>query len=288
MNLATKISLSTVRLECTGRNMSSVGTGYLYYYKLENGDIFPVIVTNKHVIANATKIKTEFHVIAQGAHVGDDGLADFEEKLNVEIDDFENETLFHPSNDIDLCIILLGKTLNRIRSGYGVKNVFLDKSWHVESALESIIRPIETIVMIGYPNGLWDEVNNRPIARRGLTASHPLKPWNGKRQFMIDAACFPGSSGSPVFLYEDGLYRNNAGTFVPGTRAKLLGTLFSGPQITSSGKLIDVPIPTTTLSKAEMEQIPIIQTMMNLGNVLHASLLDDFIPLIVHFMKKWG
>ncbi|WP_406867167.1 serine protease [Paraburkholderia fungorum] len=288
MNPATEISLSTVRLECTGRGAVSVGTGYLYCYKLKGGEIYPVIVTNKHVIAHATKIKTEFHVIKQGADVGEDGHADFEEKLNVEFDDFESDTIFHPDKEIDLCAILLGKTLNRIRPGYGVKNVFLNKGWHIEPALESIIRPIESVIMIGYPNGLWDEVNNRPIARRGLTASHPLKPWNGKRQFMIDAACFPGSSGSPVFLYEDGLYRNNEGVFVAGTRAKLLGTLFSGPLITANGKLVEIPIPTTPLSKTETEKIPVIQTMMNLGNVLHASLLDDLRPLVENFMQKWS
>jgi len=57
--------------------------------------------------------------------------------------------------------------------------------------------------MIGYPNGLWDHVNNLPLIRRGITASHPgvdyqIEGQNGPGVTVIDMACFPDSSGSPV------------------------------------------------------------------------------------------
>lgn len=52
--------------------------------------------------------------------------------------------------------------------------------------------------MVGYPDGIWDEFNNQPIVRRGITATHPKNDFNGKGEFLIDAVCFPGSSGSPV------------------------------------------------------------------------------------------
>jgi len=32
---------------------------------------------------------------------------------------------------------------------------------------------LENITMIGYPNGIWDEKNNMPIVRRGITATNP-------------------------------------------------------------------------------------------------------------------
>ena len=38
---------------------------------------------------------------------------------------------------------------------------------------ESELSAVEEILMIGYPNGLWDAVNNYPLIRRGVTASHP-------------------------------------------------------------------------------------------------------------------
>src|SRR3954471_785314 len=65
---------------------------------------------------------------------------------------------------------------------------------------------VEEILMIGYPNGLWDAVNNYPLIRRGVTASHPAVDFdvNGVPTTVIDAACFPGSSGSPVVLHNAG------------------------------------------------------------------------------------
>lgn len=60
--------------------------------------------------------------------------------------------------------------------------------------------------MIGYPNGLWDSQNNLPIIRRGITATSVKKDYNGKKEFLIDAAVFPGSSGSPVFIFNEGSY----------------------------------------------------------------------------------
>jgi len=72
--------------------------------------------------------------------------------------------------------------------------------------------------MVGYPVGIWDSANNMPVIRRGITATHPGKDYEGKSEFMIDAACFPGSSGSPVFLFNLGSYPQKAGGIVIGTR----------------------------------------------------------------------
>jgi len=285
MNPATKISLSTIRLECYGPDVGSIGTGYLYLYQFTEEEFIPVIVTNKHVVKGATQLKTVFTVIKQGVDVGEDGTADGEERFPVVMDNLQRHTFLHPDPSIDLCVILLGATLNSIREGYGVKNVFLSNSWHVGPDLAPIIRPIETVIMVGYPSGIWDEVNNRPITRRGLTASHPLKSWNGTRQFVVDAACFPGSSGSPVFLYEDGMFRVRDGAFTPGTRVKLLGTLWGGPTVDAHGVLVDKEIPTSI--PIGNEKIPVVKTMMNLGYVIHADALNDFVPLIQEFMERY-
>lgn len=53
--------------------------------------------------------------------------------------------------------------------------------------------------MVSYPIGLIDNINNFPIFRRGITASHPGLSFKVKPEFLIDASCWPGSSGSSVF-----------------------------------------------------------------------------------------
>lgn len=128
---------------------------------------------------------------------------------------------------------------------------------------------LEDIVMIGYPNGIWDSVNNMPVIRRGITATHPKLDYEGRPEFMIDAACFPGSSGSPVVLYNAGTYATRDEIHL-GSRVKLLGVLYAGPQHTAAGELQVVTVPTQQKLVA-FSRIP-----NNLGLVIKATKLEAF------------
>src|SRR5690606_32118899 len=119
----------------------------------------------------------------------------------------------------------------------------LDKSLIMSDEELDQLTALEDIIMIGYPNGIWDSVNNLPIMRRGITATHPKMDFNGKPEFMIDAACFPGSSGSPIILLNEGSYRTQD-SIVMGSRVKLLGVLYAGPVSTVTGNIQVVNIPT--------------------------------------------
>ncbi len=103
---------------------------------------------------------------------------------------------------------------------------------------------LENITMVGYPNGLWDRTNNLPIFRKGVLATDYKHNWNGKKEFLIDAACFPGSSGSPVMLFDIGSYQTRKGNFMGSSRIKLLGILYAGPQHTVEGEVKVVLVPT--------------------------------------------
>jgi hypothetical protein len=128
----------------------------------------------------------------------------------------------------------------------------------------------EEVLMIGYPNGIWDSANNMPILRRGVTATHPNLNYEGRREFMIDAACFPGSSGSPVFLFNLGSWPDRRGNIIMGgIRIKLLGVLYAGPQHTATGEVRIVTIPTTQRVVA-FSTIP-----NNLGMVIKAARLTE-------------
>ena len=65
---------------------------------------------------------------------------------------------------------------------------------------------IEDVVLFCYPKGKYDDKNYKPIIRKGITSSHPSKNYRGEREFLIDIACYPGSSGSPVFLYNHDVF----------------------------------------------------------------------------------
>lgn len=278
MNPATYISLSTVRLLCGIAGASaSVGTGFFYVGEFDTpaGQAqLPLVFTNKHVVADFNEIKITLTVRHPGESISEMVVAPGDSHKTFLIPECGQRLLLHPDPSVDLCAFFIGDILDDINAaGKQLRNTFLSASFLVPSDERQNIRPIEPIIMIGYPSGLWDEDNNRPLARRGTTASHPFLRWNGKPEFVIDAACFPGSSGSPVFLFEDLMYRTKENAYTPGTKAQLLGVLASGPLYTSEGKLIQKNIPTAT------NIVPVVQTMMNLGNVVHASAISEIVVM---------
>jgi hypothetical protein len=77
----------------------------------------------------------------------------------------------------------------------------------------------------------------------------------GKNITVIDAACFPGSSGSPVLIINEGMYTSKTGTVI-GNRIILLGILYSGPVMSAKGQIEVREIPTARRPIAETE-IPV-------------------------------
>ena len=119
--------------------------------------------------------------------------------------------------------------------------------------------------MIGCPNGISDSVNNLPIIRRGITATSIANHYNGKDEFMVDMACFPGSSGSPVFIYNrNGYLDRRTNSYNMGKqRFLLVGILYTGSQIANNGHLILGQAPKVAIA-----------TMIHLGNIIRSSSLS--------------
>ncbi len=132
---------------------------------------------------------------------------------------------------------------------------------------------------VGYPNGLWDRKNNLPIARRGITASPVAVDWNGRNEFLIDCAVYPGSSGSPIYLFSPSGTRLTTGhRLVPTNEVMLLGVVKSVFMQTVPGDVRMVPVPTGT----EKQNL----AMPNdLGLCTRA---DELLWFEEHFLKKMG
>ncbi|RUO31620.1 serine protease [Aliidiomarina sedimenti] len=253
---------STVRIICEdGQGKSSSGTGYIFLFcQKDDGMAFPCVVTNRHVVNLARR--GLFHLTLKNKD-GGPSLGDHEQ---VVLEDIQHFCIGHPDAAIDLVAIPIGAILNSAaKNGKDYYFVPLGKeAIATEEFLESL-SPMEEIVMIGYPNGIWDEKHNLPVIRRGITATHSKLSLNGKPEFLIDAACFPGSSGSPVFLANLGSFLDSKGALCAGTRIALLGTLYAGPQHTTTGNIVVVEVPTDTKPVA-VGQIP-----NNLGLVIQAA-----------------
>lgn len=136
----------------------------------------------------------------------------------------------HPSED--LAFFPLEQLLNPIVPLISPLTFFF------KSINESIIPSIEQteafsasedVTMVGYHSGKYDSINNYPLFRYGKTASHPAVDFDGKKRGMIDVPCLPGSSGSPVFVLNEGSYHEKTGAVVIGSRVFLLGVEVAMP-----------------------------------------------------------
>lgn len=263
---AERLAHSTVRISCRLADGSvSTGSGFFYSFLKEETRNVPTIVTNKHVVAGAVSV--EFNLTLRGQ----DGGPLIGQHVTISLDQFESRWMPHPDPQVDLSVMPIAPLLaETAAAGKALFFVSLEESLLLTEAELSDLSALEEILMIGYPNGIWDATNNMPILRRGITATHPNLDYEGRKEFMIDAACFPGSSGSPVFLFNTRGWTDRQGnTMMDGVRTKLLGVLYAGPQHTATGEVRIVNVPT------QQQAIALSTIPNNLGLVIKAERLRE-------------
>jgi len=268
-----QLSYSTIRIECQYTDGNS-GTGTGYFFNLKEDEAtkihVPVVITNKHVVKNSKQIRLLF----TKANSSNEPLD--KEHFDIFFDSSSFPIFKHPEADVDLCAIPIQPFIeeaNRRKE----KLFFIPINKSILPTKEQIenFSAMEEIIMIGYPNGIWDSQNNKPIFRKGVTATHPNFDYNGKKEFLIDAACFPGSSGSPVFIFNEGGYMDKKGNINMGqSRIILLGTLYAGPQQTTTGEIQVINVPTSQKA-ISVSNIPI-----NLGLIIRSERIMELDKLI--------
>ena len=240
LSISEQLAHSTVRIECELKGGGiSTGTGFFFNFLEDevNNTHVPVVVTNKHVIKNADKGRLIF------TKTNEKGEPINTQHFTLYFENFEGFWKHHPNTDVDLCAMPIAPFINAAANrGDKLYYIPFTKSLLLTDAHKDELSAIEDVLMIGYPNGIWDSVNNMPIFRKGTTATNPLIDYNGKKEIMIDIAAFPGSSGSPVLIFDEGGYRDKNGSLYVGrSRIILLGILYAGPQATATGEIIMTP-----------------------------------------------
>lgn len=261
------IQLTTVRLEClSGDGGISVGTGFYFAFKKDRNSWDKlVIVTNKHVIKDS--ISLTIYLTPLDDNKNPNYSANFSKTINIK----ESDWIMHPEEQIDLCILPFDKFYDRLVLEVGDFYFFAyNKEYLADKDKLENLNAIETITMIGYPNGIWDKSNNIPVIRQGITASHPKLNYNNKPEILIDCACFGGSSGSPVLIFNQGGYTTKEGDLDMKGRLILLGILYAGPTYKADGVITIQPISTMPNLKTS------ISLMLNLGIIIKSEKLLDF------------
>lgn len=262
------ILYQTVRIECSGY----CGTGFIFGFKMDDKNFIPVIITNKHVIdyEPINSVKFSMH------------LRDKENNVlpNVVNYDWNSEWIFHPNDDVDLCCALLQPMIEEaLKNNIDVFYVpCLEELIPANDELEDM-QSVNDVLMVGYPNGLFDEKHFLPLVRKGITSSHPAIDYDGQCVGVVDIACFEGSSGSPIYSYP-GIYqyRKSTGTMVGTTSNKLLGVLFGGATGDVEGKV-------TVKRPRQKDMKTSIEYWINLGYYVKAQ---EILTLISTLMSKYN
>ncbi|NRP70710.1 hypothetical protein ILFOPFJJ_01591 [Ensifer psoraleae] len=269
MSMFDQLPHTTSRIETfTPAGEQSIGTGFFFNFEVAGKGTMTTLITNKHVVHGANRARI---YISRA-----DGDQPFFGQFNSwDIEGFDQMIVGHPDPSVDLAAFPVGAILNEMEKaatpayyrGFSLANI------PTESEINSLTA-IENILMIGYPTGIWDQSNNLPVVRRGITATPFARDYNGRPEFMIDCACFPGSSGSPVMIADNGSYAMKDGGIAIGSRFHLLGLLWGGPQYNAEGEIVVKPVPTSTVP-VSVSKIP-----TNLGYCVKSRMIRDLAPIL--------
>ncbi len=255
---------STVRLTAfKDEEVIGYGTGFFWQTILDDGGQVTTIISNKHVMADADCIIASLHLATEAG--GPSGKTmDFGITLK------EFVPVSHPDPEIDLMTISMG-AVNQICHKDGTPLFFIPLNANLipSEAEWKNLDFIEEVIMLGCPNGIFDEVNNLPIARRGITASPlPTYSYNGRSEFLVDMACFEGSSGSPIFTMRSGHFGRRPGAHKRPEGFYFVGILYAGPTITGEGEIV--------LNKSRIN----FESMMHLGVAIRSPAMLEIDQLI--------
>lgn len=267
VSISEKMMFSTARLECED---GSAGTGFFFNYNIE-GKIVPILITNKHVVKDNPKERMLFHLHLCDV---DNPTVPLDESIAVS---YNTNWVFHSKHD--LCFTYVNPLFEEVNklTGKKVFSVPITEDLIYDNMKLETLSALEQVVMVGYPNGLWDQMHNYPLFRRGYTSVHPAIDFNRDGVGVVDMACINGSSGSPIFILDEkGYIDKNTQCFNLSERIIFLGVLFAGPQKIEIGDVVDVDID----EKLQQKTVSIGKSLINLGYYIKSYELNEFCNII--------
>jgi hypothetical protein len=268
-SITKKLLFNTVRVDTVLEDGSEgSGTAFVVSHAHPRGN-YTFIVTNRHLVEGVRRGGLVFTQKRNGQPL-------FGQRFQLNIEDFPHAWFLHPNPDVDLAIIPM-RPLEQAAQDQGVELYYhvIDSRLVPDAAMLRALDALEDVLFVGYPNGVWDEVNLMPILRRGTTATPMILDFEGRPEFLIDASVYPGSSGSPVFVYQPESGRPGQA----GARKFLFAGVISSVFFREEGnQIVPAPVP------ANNNGMVIGSEMIDLGLVIKSQAVLDAMNA---YLAKW-
>jgi hypothetical protein len=246
------------------------GTGFIYRHELGGEQSVQFIVTCRHVVSGSDTANFAF---VRATTNGEPVLG---QKVEFVVTNLQSMVFYNPDPQVDVALIpFFPMFLQMASSGQppffrALGTKFIPNKTEAEN-----LSAVNSVLFLGYPIGLRDEKNLLPIARRGFTASPYVVDFNGLPLFLIDANVYPGSSGSPVVVLDEGGYSNSDGP-VLGSRFHFLGIVTTAYFREADGRIEFKSSPSQFVPVAKNQQF------VNLGGVIKAKAI---LQTVEEFLK---
>ena len=268
-SITKRLLFNTIRVD-TVLEDGSEGSGTAFVFSHTSGSgVHTFVVTNRHLVEG---VRSGGLVFTQKRH----GQPALGERFQININDFSHAWFLHPNPDVDLAIIPL-RPLEQAARDQGAELYYhaIDSHLVPDAAALRALDAMEQVIFIGYPSGVWDQVNLMPIMRRGTTATPMELDFEGRPEFLIDAAVYPGSSGSPVFVYQpDSLRSAQSGGGKKFLFAGVVAAVFFREE---ANHLVAAPVPANNRSMvmgSEMIDLGLVIKSESVMTVIHAYLRE--------------
>lgn len=186
------------------------GTGFTVYRHEEQDIGKCFLITNKHLLpdeGSEKKITLKVN-IRVGAKLS---VTEIDVPIVGEDGEFLPAVKFHPNKDYDIAAVNIIEQIKsfNIAGTLILYSLFATK----ERLIKENINAGDEILILGYPDAIYDPRNVSPVMRQGIIATNPIEGYAFNEElkrkhglpdyidgFLIDANVFPGSSGSVVIL----------------------------------------------------------------------------------------
>ncbi|MEW5835441.1 MAG: serine protease [Pseudomonadota bacterium] len=269
-SVAKRLLFNTVRIDTILDDGSEgSGTAFIVEHAHARGRR-RFIVTNRHLVEG---VRRGGVIFTRGRH----GQPLIGQRFHLGIDEFPQAWFMHPDPAVDLAIVPL-RPLEQAAQAQGVELYVhaVDTRLVPDAAVVRAFDALEDVLFVGYPSGVWDQVNLMPILRRGTTATPIALDFEGRAEFLIDAAVYPGSSGSPVFV---GLPERQRGVAAGERRWLLAGVVSAVFFREEAQRLVAAPVPARDAAQVMGSE------MIDLGLVIKSRAVVDVIEA---YLGRWS